>query len=202
MNYFLLFLTVFALRSGQAQVTIPIEWQQNDPSLKIDIFRCYLSKFEFLYEDGSSRSFPENVFLVDLEDSSSWNLRFNAPQSTLQSIRFTVGTDSVLNVSGVYYGALDPLKGMYWAWNTGYINLKIEGKYNEQVLEYHVGGYRSPFATDRTHEIKFNGGTQKIVLSPDAFVQKALEAKLHSIMIPGKDAALLADQYYLLFVHP
>lgn len=24
-------------------------------------------------------------------------------------------------------GDLDPLNGMYWAWNSGYINMKIEG---------------------------------------------------------------------------
>jgi len=46
-------------------------------------------------------------------------------------------------------GVLDPVKGMFWAWNTGYIFLKLEGKstYSKSpsnIFEYHIGGFKQP----------------------------------------------------------
>jgi hypothetical protein len=40
---------------------------------------------------------------------------------------FTLGIDSATNAAGAGGGALDATKGMYWAWHSGYINLKLEG---------------------------------------------------------------------------
>jgi hypothetical protein len=62
------------------------------------------------------------------------------------SIAFTIGVDSIRNVSGAQTGALDPAKGMFWTWNSGYIMAKLEGNSivsNEpnQVFEYHIGGF-------------------------------------------------------------
>jgi len=36
--------------------------------------------------------------------------------------------DSLANVSGAMSNDLDATKGMYWSWQSGFINLKIEGK--------------------------------------------------------------------------
>ena len=38
---------------------------------------------------------------------------------------------------------------MFWAWNTGYIFLKLEGKSplssaSGKIIEYHIGGYKDP----------------------------------------------------------
>ena len=50
---------------------------------------------------------------------------------------------------GVQSGALDPVNGMFWAWNTGYIFLKLEGNssYSKSpagIFEFHIGGYKQP----------------------------------------------------------
>src|SRR5690606_2936849 len=55
------------------------------------------------------------------------------------------GVDSLRNVSGAQTGALDPVHGMFWDWNTGYIMAKFEGNApaspSNGKLLYHVGGF-------------------------------------------------------------
>ena len=84
--------------------------------------------------------------LVDFSDSNS--LRIEAKdleKRDIKSIQFQLGIDSVTNVSGAFGGALDPTKGMYWSWQSGYINFKIEGRVQDENYILHLGGYSSPY---------------------------------------------------------
>jgi len=71
-----------------------------------------------------------------------------------------IGTDSITNVSGALDGDLDPIKGMYWAWNSGCINFKLEGTRvisgKKTPFEYHIGGYNGPQATAMKKSIKID----------------------------------------------
>ena len=55
------------------------------------------------------------------------------------------GIDSAIQVGGVGTGALDPVRGMYWTWQTGYVQWKMEGAIRvngeEHPLELHLGGF-------------------------------------------------------------
>ncbi len=47
---------------------------------------------------------------------------------------------------------LDPTKGMFWTWNSGYLSFKIEGyspvsTQPAHIIAYHIGGYRSAYNT-------------------------------------------------------
>ncbi|MDN3675869.1 hypothetical protein QWY90_00740 [Flavobacterium paronense] len=58
-------------------------------------------------------------------------------------------------------GDLDPTKGMYWAWQSGYINIKIEGKSTScktrnNEFQFHIGGYREPNYMMRKVEFNCN----------------------------------------------
>jgi hypothetical protein len=58
-----------------------------------------------------------------------------------------LGVDSIRNVSGIQTGALDPLKGMFWTWNSGYVMAKLEGSSESSNsagnrFTYHIGGFR------------------------------------------------------------
>ena len=86
--------------------------------------------------------------MIDVEDKEPKQIVIDE-QGDYSSISFTIGVDSLHNCSGLQLGALDPVKGMFWAWNTGYIFMKLEGKspYSKSpsnIFEYHIGGYIQP----------------------------------------------------------
>ncbi|HXP53201.1 MAG TPA: MbnP family protein, partial [Bacteroidia bacterium] len=65
------------------------------------------------------------------------------------------------NCSGAQSGALDPVNAMFWEWNTGYIFMKMEGKSPVSkspgnLLEFHIGGYRTPYNCIRTVTLKLS----------------------------------------------
>ena len=65
-----------------------------------------------------------------------------------------MGVDSTRNVSGAQTGALDPVHGMFWSWNSGYIMAKMEGTSPAstaagQALNFHIGGFKGPYSAVR-----------------------------------------------------
>ncbi|MCA6365107.1 MAG: hypothetical protein IM638_18900 [Bacteroidetes bacterium] len=122
-------------------------------SVRIDVCRFYVSQIKFLRDDKVTFDTGSSVFLIDAADSASQQLQFTLPDSvTWDAITFCLGTDSITNTSGALGGCLDPANGMYWAWQSGYINLKLEGRSancttRKKQFHYHLGGYTYPYAT-------------------------------------------------------
>lgn len=119
-------------------------------SVTISTFRYYVGQFTG-WHDHTPRSFALPYQLVDLEDSTSWSVDLGQAM-TFDSLTFMLGVDSLTNVSGVMPNDLDPIKGMYWTWNSGYINVKLEGSspvspYASHQFELHLGGYLPPHTT-------------------------------------------------------
>lgn len=86
--------------------------------------------------------------LVDQGDSASLDLALTTSLDSIESIRFSVGVDSIYNTGGVQSGDLDPMLGMFWTWNTGYIYARLEGISDSARAPAHrftwdVGGYRA-----------------------------------------------------------
>ncbi|HEU4717278.1 MAG TPA: MbnP family protein [Bacteroidia bacterium] len=112
-------------------------------------FKYYLSNFSLKTGDGRTYNSPD-YFLVKADDESTWKIRLRGiPPGKYESLSFLIGVDSLHNCSGAQSGALDPANGMFWAWNTGYIFLKFEGKAESSkspghIFEYHIGGYKAP----------------------------------------------------------
>lgn len=111
-------------------------------------FKFYICQVELTNTD-SSKTYKLNkdqYFLVDFSDPGSTRLTLNAVPYTYNRISFTLGVDSIRNVSGAQTGALDPANGMFWTWNSGYIMAKLEGNspasnQQNQIFEYHIGGF-------------------------------------------------------------
>jgi len=85
---------------------------------------------------------------VDEADSSSKKICLPSNISEIASIEFFVGVDSIKNCSGIQTGSLDPMLGMFWTWNTGYVFAKLEGASPSSSLPahaftYHIGGFRT-----------------------------------------------------------
>jgi hypothetical protein len=90
----------------------------------------------------------KGYFLINQEERGSMQVTIDSiPAGVYSAISFTLGVDSVDNCSGAQTGALDPVNGMFWAWNSGYIFLKMEGissvsNSTGKRLEFHIGGYK------------------------------------------------------------
>jgi methanobactin biosynthesis MbnP-like protein len=121
----------------------------------ISKFKYYISNVNLRRTDGIQILVP-GYFLIDEEDENSKKVVLkNISPGEYISVSFMIGVDSTKNCSGAQSGALDPVNGMFWTWNTGYIFLKLEGKAAAssapgKIIEYHIGGYRQPDNAIRT----------------------------------------------------
>jgi hypothetical protein len=111
-------------------------------------FKFYIHGIELINEDSNKvfRIPADQYFLVDFSDSASTEVQVAILPYSYNKIAFTIGVDSARNVSGAQTGALDPAKGMFWTWTTGYIMAKLEGtspasKEPGNKFEYHIGGF-------------------------------------------------------------
>ena len=112
-------------------------------------FKYYVSNIQLTNDSGKVFSSDE-YFLINEDDVQSKGMSIrNIPPGNYKSLTFILGVDSLRNCSGLQEGALDPIKGMFWAWNTGYIFLKLEGASESStaqggIFEYHIGGFKEP----------------------------------------------------------
>jgi hypothetical protein len=118
-------------------------------------FKYYIGNIVLSRRDGKPVAY-NNYFLIDEEKPGSKKVVLeNIPDGEYVSVNFTIGVDSIDNCSGAQSGALDPINGMFWTWNTGYIFMKLEGTSEvsaapNAMLEYHIGGFKNPHNCIRT----------------------------------------------------
>ncbi len=131
-------------------------------SFQITAFKYYVSNIHLVKTDGKSVAVP-GYFLVNEEETESRKIQLtNLPEGNYSQIEFLVGVDSARNCSGIQKDVLDPAKGMFWAWNTGYIFLKLDGISPQSTapghkLEYHIGGFKQPNNHLRTIRLETPG---------------------------------------------
>ena len=115
----------------------------------------FISNIKLTLKNGSEYVVPQDssYFLISQSDAASQKIQLhNLPKEKYKSISFLLGVDSARNTMDVSKrtGALDvagTAKGMYWAWNSGYIFLKFEGKSSvipdslSNNFYYHIGGF-------------------------------------------------------------
>ncbi len=179
-------------------------------TVRISTLRFYFTDLRLTYTDGTTYAAPAGYQLVDAEDSASWVLPLPAaPRGAVVALGFTVGVDSATNAAGVLGGALDPIHGMYWAWQSGYINAKLEGTTPSRpaavrhAFSFHVGGYARPFATRRIVRLARATATSADTLTVCADVARWLAgaplATTPDVLTPGPAAAAHADRAARMF---
>lgn len=166
-------------------------------SIVFETIKCYISSLKI---DHTLQSNP--AFLFDLENQKELVI----PSTTsFKSFSFVIGLDSAMHVSEDYTGDLDPILGMYWAWNTGYTNFKISGKrvvlgQQDQPFEYHIGGFQKPFETQQEKIIQSNFTAQiKLDIQLLPLYEYMCKTQLYSLLIPGKEAKEIAALIPSLF---
>ncbi len=177
-------------------------------TIQIDVCKIYLSNFRLLQKHKEVYKENYSYHLINpLRNKDSVPLR--GIKNTFDEMEFNIGVDSLTNLAGVLTGDLDPVFAMYWAWNSGYINAKLEGfspqcNTPQNRFEYHIGGYLSPFQTIQkvnlsvyTKEIHQN----KLMINVDLskwFTDLKLSTK-PTVNMPCAEAVRIANNYSSMF---
>lgn len=175
-------------------------FSRND-TLEIATFKYYITDIAIEYSDKVVVRPAKQHHLIDTENPDSFVIPIAARQhKVISKVSFKIGVDSTASVSGALSGDLDPAKGMYWAWQSGYINMKVEGKSNscktrKNEFHFHLGGYLKPNNALRTVTLPCDKPADKIIVEIDLkpFFDAIELSNTHDIMIPGKDAMTLSD---------
>jgi hypothetical protein len=177
-------------------------------SIQIETLKFYISEIELFDSNNSIWKEKNSYHLIDFEDKNSQSIQLYIPKKNrISKLKFNIGIDSITSNSGALDGDLDPTKGMYWAWQSGYINFKMEGtspicETRKHKFQFHLGGYMKPFyaiqsitlpislVEDNTVQINFN-------IAP-IFNNISLK-DTYSIMIPCREALELSKIVAKLF---
>lgn len=186
---------------------------------RIKKLKYYISNISFAANNvNDSFAETESYHLIDEADSASLRFTIAAPANNYSSIAFTIGVDSIKNVSGAQSGALDPARGMFWTWNSGYIFFKLEGSSPASTIinnkvEYHIGGFAGinnalkkitlqmpagkllQLKAGKTSEIIIEAAIDKLWQSPNEIKIAATPVT----MSPGVLAIKIADNYSKIF---
>jgi hypothetical protein len=190
----------------------------NNEWFSVSVFKMYIGNICLNNTNTLQKSISSSYHLLNKLDTSSLLVSENFNKGSFNQLSFTIGVDSVYNVSGSQSDALDPLNGMFWTWNTGYINAKLEGTSPSstavgKTFTYHIGGFKSGENTQRVVNLSLppnlfltlaDGFYNEIVL--DVNLEQWFQGS-HTISIattpivttPGYLAMNIADNYANLF---
>lgn len=184
----------------------------NSETMNFTTFKYYVSNLELKKEDGTYWKHPESYFLVNLADPTTATLEMtNVPTGHYTGFRYTLGVDSLRNVSGAQTGALSTANGMFWSWNSGYIMIKAEGTSpasSSGNFAYHLGGYAGTNNVVTTNTVEFTDHLELTENATKTIKMSANPAKLFhsdaiangsSIMMPGSRAKGMATNFYSSF---
>ena len=184
-------------------------------TFSISMFKYYIGNIRLTKTDGTTVIFPD-YHLINEENEDSKIIRLlGVPDGKYQSIAFTIGVDSIHNCSGLQTGALDPTNAMFWAWNTGYIFLKLEGnaaasRSPGHFFEYHIGGFRAPnnairniiLPFEKTLKLKANSKPIVRIKADVLAIFKSptvIDFSKMSVVTDFHNAGIIADNYTNMF---
>lgn len=190
----------------------------NNDSLSIQLFKYYISNISFTDNLGNTWYETESYHLIDASDPASCTFTItNVPAGTYTSMNYMIGVDSTRNVSGSQTGALDPVYGMFWTWNSGYIMAKLEGRSPSSpqsfgMVNFHIGGFAGPYAGQRWVSPSFGSSTANVTATTSSQINiqtDALQwftspttidfATVNNVMISNATSASIANNYADMF---
>ena len=186
---------------GSKEINFENAWYRlpTGDSIIFDVFKCYISDLAFYSKDKKLLSEPESFHLLNSETNLSF--RVSLPSAiAYDAIHFHLGIDSATSNSGALGGDLDPAKGMFWTWQSGYINSKIEGRSNlcptrHHEFAFHLGGYANPDNALQYVSLSVKPAKAiRVEIPLDKFVTGINLKKQHSIMSPGPEAVALSKK--------
>lgn len=177
-------------------------------SIQFTKLKFYLTDFKILTKDGSEHSISDSNYLIDAFDEETLRIRLSKIDYKKDDILlFNIGVEKSMNTSGALSGDLDPANGMFWSWQSGYINFKIEGispscNTRKNRFQFHIGGYQEPYATTRSTTVNLKNlknNELNINLDISSFFESLQLSSINQIMIPGAEASTIANSLPILF---
>lgn len=177
-------------------------------SLHITTLRFYLSNIRLCKGQNVVWAEPKSYHLIDAEVPNSTHFPLIVPKNLdFDALKCDLGIDSLTNTEGAKDGDLDPMKGMYWAWQSGYINFKLEGDSRlcptrKNKFQFHIGGFLGTeyalqtldFQVVKTKSNDFNVqfDVQQLLSTIDLKTQ-------HTFMGPSEEAVQMARKIAAIF---
>jgi len=191
----------FAFRYGNAPLVLDRKYAYRNDSIDIETLKFYISGIQLYHNDRPVAAFSKKHWLVDAEDSSSLSLEQTFGQSfSFNRIRCSIGIDSITNGAGAIGSDLDPTNGMYWTWQSGYINFKLEGHTRlcparKNQFTYHIGGYQYPFNTLQNLDLAVTGSNNIIIVFDVYTLLNQLNTgEIYEVMSPNEKAMNIAKK--------
>lgn len=190
---------------------------ENGDTFTVSGYAYYISNISFSTSDGKTFAEPESYHLItETEDTSKSFIINNIPEGNYTSVKFLIGVDETRNTSGAQTGALDPMRSMFWDWNTGYIMAKVEGHSPQSpgpasFIGFHLGGFSGTESVLRWITLAF---PEPLHIAGDAIPEVHITSDLlkwfdapnvidfsqtYIIMGPGEAATKIADNYADMF---
>jgi hypothetical protein len=183
--------TKIALRPMMGEHTLQLStpYNMNGYVLEVEALWIYIGEVEAHTTDNSL--FYHLLGMSSDENHLNSISKFDYDQQT--TAWFCVGVDSTSQVSGAMRGALDPQKGMYWAWQSGYISFKLEGKYyinshDKLDFAFHLGGYQPHTCSQWIALNKKDDGDFIFYLDLKPWLEQVDFSIENHVMSPGKKA--------------
>lgn len=185
-------------------------------SFLVYYYKYYISNIKLHKADGNIYSEVESYHLIENSIDSSKLLTLNkVPVGNYTKINFLIGVDSIRNVSGAQTGALDPINGMFWDWDSGYLTAMMDGEApsspNSGMISYHISGFKGRHSALRwiTLDLPKNtevsaGKTTNIHLTADVAEWFKNPSGIRFSEVPvvnshGEKSAMMADNYKDMF---
>ncbi len=201
---------------GGSSLNLDNQWyvNENGDSFTVSQFNYYISNVVL---SGPSASYTESnsYHLIKASDAASQSFDMTEiPAASYDSISFLIGVDELHNTSGAQTGALDPVNGMFWDWNTGYIMLKIEGHSPSAPggnIGFHCGGFTGKNSAVKTVKMALPQAitvsattTPHVHLTADVLALFKSPNKIdfsttYLVVTPGEEVKMLADNYANMF---
>lgn len=172
---------------------------ENNDTIDISVLKFYISNIAFYPAFSSTPTLTEpKLKLLDFTNPfNSFTLQLPSAFE-FDMLEFNLGLDSLTNVSGANGGDLDPTKGMYWTWQSGYINFKLEGHSKlsparKNEFTFHLGGYSYPNLALQSVRIPITSSNKiNIVLDLKKVLDQLDVSQEYKLMSPGERAVALS----------
>ncbi len=168
-------------------------------NVQIDVLKFYVSHIQFLKNGTVVLEEQKSFHLIDAAIKASFDIVIpNKHAISFDAVRFNLGIDSTTSVSGAMGGDLDPTKGMYWTWQSGYVNFKCEGKSNlckarNNEFQFHLGGYRQPYYCLQTLTLPVHNPNEiTLQFNAETFLSHSDVGTHHHVMSPNAEAVRLS----------